>query len=40
MRIISGYLKGKKILQPLDKTTRPLKDVTKEAIFKYNSSLK
>ena len=33
MRIISGYLKGKKILQPLDKTTRPLKDITKEAIF-------
>ena len=33
MRIISGYLKGKKILQPSDKTTRPLKDITKEAIF-------
>lgn len=33
MRIISGYLKGKKISQPLDKTTRPLKDLTKEAIF-------
>ena len=33
MRIISGYLKGKKISQPWDKTTRPLKDLTKEAIF-------
>lgn len=33
MRIISGSFKGKKILQPLDKNTRPLKDMTKEAIF-------
>ena len=33
MRIISGNLKGKKILQPKDKFTRPLKDLTKESIF-------
>jgi len=33
MRIISGSLKGKKILLPRDKLTRPLKDLTKESIF-------
>jgi len=33
MRIISGNLKGKKILQPKDRDTRPLKDLTKESIF-------
>ena len=33
MRIISGNLKGKKILQSKDKYTRPLKDLTKESIF-------
>ena len=33
MRIISGQLKGKKILEPKDKNTRPLKDLTKESIF-------
>ena len=33
MRIISGKFKGKKILQPKDKLTRPLKDLTKESIF-------
>ena len=33
MRIISGQYKGKKILEPLDKNTRPLKDLTKESIF-------
>ncbi len=33
MRIISGKFKGKKIIQPLDKNTRPLKDLTKESIF-------
>ena len=33
MRIISGNFKGKKILQPKDKLTRPLKDLTKESIF-------
>ena len=33
MRIISGNFKGKKILQPKDIKTRPLKDLTKESIF-------
>ena len=33
MRIIGGYLKGKKILDPLDKSTRPLKDLVRESIF-------
>ena len=33
MRIISGLFKGKKILEPSDKKTRPLKDLTKESIF-------
>ena len=33
MRIISGQFRGKKILQPKDKNTRPLKDLTKESIF-------
>ena len=33
MRIISGNFKGKKILPPKDKLTRPLKDLTKESIF-------
>ena len=33
MRIISGIFKGKKIIKPLDKNTRPLKDLTKESIF-------
>ena len=33
MRIISGSLKGKKILDPKDLNTRPLKDLTKESIF-------
>ena len=33
MRIISGYLKGRKINQPDDINTRPLKDLTKESIF-------
>ena len=33
MRIISGSLKGKKILAPKDLNTRPLKDLTKESIF-------
>ena len=33
MRIISGLFKGKKILQPADKITRPLKDLTKESVF-------
>tara|TARA_B100000787_G_scaffold9528_1_gene7311 strand:- start:519 stop:1082 length:564 start_codon:yes stop_codon:yes gene_type:complete len=33
MRIISGRSKGKKILNPEDINTRPLKDLTKESIF-------
>ena len=33
MRIISGYLKGKKIDLPKDDFTRPLKDMVKESIF-------
>ena len=33
MRIISGILKGKKILLPKDKLTRPLRDLVKESIF-------
>ena len=33
MRIISGNSKGKKILKPKDRSTRPLKDLTKESIF-------
>jgi len=33
MRIISGSFKGKKLLEPKDKKTRPLKDLTKESIF-------
>ena len=33
MRIISGLYRGKKILEPKDKSTRPLKDLTKESIF-------
>ncbi len=33
MRIISGLFKGKKIHEPKDLRTRPLKDLTKESIF-------
>ena len=33
MRIISGSLRGRKIAQPNNKFTRPLKDLTKESIF-------
>ena len=33
MRIIAGSLRGKKILQPQNNVTRPLKDLTKESIF-------
>jgi len=43
MRIISGKFKGKKILIPKDKITRPLKDLTKESIFnllKHSNLLK
>jgi len=33
MRIIAGNYKGRKIFEPPDKETRPLKDLTKESIF-------
>jgi len=33
MRIISGNFKGKQIIQPVDRFTRPLKDLVKESIF-------
>ena len=33
MRIISGSFRGKKIFEPSDSKTRPLKDLTKESIF-------
>ena len=33
MRVISGSFRGKKILEPIDTQTRPLKDLTKESIF-------
>lgn len=33
MRIIAGVFKGKKILEPKDIKTRPLKDLVKESIF-------
>ena len=46
MRIISGSFKGKKIIEPKDKKTRPLKDLAKESIFniiehsnKFNTQL-
>jgi len=40
MRIISGKFKGKKLMQPKDKNTRPLKDLTKESIFNLISHSK
>ena len=33
MRVISGLFRGKKLLEPKDIKTRPLKDLTKESIF-------
>ena len=33
MRIISGTFRGKKILEPINFKTRPLKDLVKESIF-------
>ena len=33
MRIISGIAKGKKISNPINKKTRPLKDIVRESIF-------
>ena len=35
MRIVSGKAKGKKILIPINKKTRPLKDMVRESIFKF-----
>ena len=47
MRIISGTSRGKKILEPKDNNTRPLRDLTKESIFnilvhsnKFNTEIK
>ena len=47
MRIISGIFKGKKLFQPKDEFTRPLKDLTKESLFniiihsnKFNGKIK
>ena len=43
MRIIGGKAKGKKILIPINKKTRPLKDIVKESIFnilKHSNLLK
>ena len=46
MRVISGSFKGKKIFEPKDNKTRPLKDLAKESIFniiehsnKFNAQL-
>ncbi len=33
MRVIGGFFRGRKILEPKDTNTRPLKDLTKESIF-------
>ena len=33
MRIIGGNLKGKNLYNPIDKLTRPLKDMVRESIF-------
>ena len=33
MRIISGANKGKRLIMPNDKSTRPLKDMAKESVF-------
>ena len=33
MRIVGGYLRGKKIFDSIDKSTRPLKDIVRESIF-------
>ena len=35
MRIISGKFKATKLESPLDKYTRPLKDIVKESIFNF-----
>ncbi len=33
MRIIGGFLKGRKIIDAVDNSTRPLKDMVRESIF-------
>ena len=33
MRVIGGKFKGKKLIEPKDNKTRPLKDLTKESVF-------
>ena len=33
MRVIGGKFKGKRLIEPQDKLTRPLKDLTKESVF-------
>ena len=33
MRVVGGKFKGKRLIEPKDKETRPLKDLTKESIF-------
>ena len=33
MRVITGKFKGKKLFKPIDRLTRPLKNIVKEAIF-------
>ena len=33
MRIVGGKFKRKKLIIPIDKKTRPLKDLVKESIF-------
>ena len=40
MRIISGIAKGKNLLAPKDKNTRPTQDSVKEAVFNILSPLK
>ena len=35
MRIIGGKNKGKKIILPLDRTTRPIRDLVKEVGLKW-----
>tara|TARA_B100001769_G_C21836853_1_gene454253 strand:- start:49 stop:609 length:561 start_codon:yes stop_codon:yes gene_type:complete len=47
MRVIAGKYRGKKLILPKDKNTRPLKDMVKESIFnlldhsnKFNIDLK
>ena len=36
MRIISGKFRGKKLAQPTDNLTRPLKDIVKDSELYYD----